>query len=125
MRIPCTRLLGSLSFAALVTLVVERTAVEPASIVGLLVGTLVFYLAWPAYAARLPAGYAWTVKPSGSVTAILLNLALVVGSLLLRGEPVMVTTVAPRLALMVGAAFAIAMAASFLHALLWPSTDRS
>jgi len=119
MRIPWTRLVGSLCFAALVTLLVERTAVEPASIAGLLVGTLVFYLAWPAYAARLPPGFTWSVRPSGIVTVLLLNLLLLVTSPLLRGEPVLVTTVAPRLALMVPATFGIAMAASLLHALRW------
>jgi hypothetical protein len=120
-----TRLLGSVSFAALVTLLVVRHDVEPATIPGFLVATLVVYLAWPAYTARLPPGYTWPVRPSGIITVLLLNLVLVVASLLLRGEPVVVTTVAPRLALMVPATFAIAVGASVMHALRWPSTGPS
>src|SRR5215211_2867364 len=52
---------------------------------------LVFYLAWPAYAARLPPGFTWSVRPSGIATVLLLNLLLLVTSPLLRGEPVLVT----------------------------------
>ena len=125
MRMPWTRLLGSVCFAALVTLLVERTAVDAGTIAGLLGATLVFYLAWPAYVARLPPGYTWTVRPSGIVTVLLLNLAVVVASLLLRNEPVVVTPVALRLALMVPATFAIALEVSVLHALRWPSNRPS
>ena len=125
MRIPWPRLLGSVCFAALATLVVLRDEVEPATIPGVLLATLAFYLAWPAYTARLPPGYAWNVRPSGIVTALALNFILVVASLLVRGEPVVLTTVAPRLALIVPATFAIAMAVSVLHALVWPSVRPS
>ena len=115
-----TRLLGSVCFAALVTLVVVRHDIEPATIPGFLVATLALYLAWPAYTARLPPGFAWPVRPSGIITAILLNLVLAVATPLLQGEPVLVTTVALRLALMVPAAFGIAMGASVMHELLRP-----
>jgi len=59
------------------------------------------------------------VRPSGIATVLLLNLLLLVTSPLLRGEPVLVTTVAPHLALMVPATFGIAMVASVLHGLRW------
>ena len=121
MHMPWMRLWSSVCFAALVTLLVERTAVEPATISGFLVATLVAYLASPAYAARLPAGYTWTVTRWGIVIVLLLNVAFVVTSLLLRGEPLVVTTVGPRLALKVPATFAIGIGFSVLHELFRPS----
>jgi len=125
MRIPVTRLSGSIAFATLVTLLVVRDAIEAATIAGFLVATLVAYLAWPAIAARLPAGYTWTVTPRGIVIALLLNVAVVVTSLLLRGEPIVATTVAPRLAVMLLATFALAAVASIGHAVLRPSNRSS
>ncbi len=120
MRIPCTRLSGSVVFATLVTLLVVRDDLDPATIPGFLVATLVAYLAWPAIAARLPAGYSWIVTPWGLVTALLLNVVIVVTSLLLRGEPIVATTLAPRLAIMLLATSALAALASTVHADRWP-----
>ena len=125
MRIPWTRLSGSIAFATLVTWLVIRDAVDAATIPGFLVATLVAYLAWPAVAARLPAGYTWTVTRWGIVIALLLNVAAVVTSLLLRGEPLVVTTVAPRLAITLLVTFAIAMGISVVHAMLWQSNRPS
>jgi hypothetical protein len=117
MRIPWTRLSGSIAFATLTTWLVVRDAVDAATIPGFLLATLGVYLAWPAFEARLPAGYTWTVTRWGIVIALLLNVAFVVASLLLRGEPLEVTTVAPRLVIGVLATFAIAMVISLVHAM--------
>ncbi len=125
MRIPWTRLSGSIAFATLVTWLVVRDSIEAATIPGFLVATLVAYLAWPAVAARLPAGYTWTVTRWGIVIALLLNVAAVVTSLLLWGEPLVVTTVAPRLAITLLMTFAIAMVISVVHAMLWQSNRPS
>ena len=126
MRIPVTRLTGSVAFAILVTLFVLRDeVVDVATIPGFLVGTLVAYLAWPAFGARLPAGYAPTVTPWGLVTALLLNLALAVSEPLLRGEPVVVTTVAMRFATLLLGTFAIAVVFFTLHGVRRPSNGAS
>lgn len=53
--------------------------------------------------------------------ALLLSVAVVVTSLLLRGEPLVVTTIAPRLAVMLLGTFAIAVVVSVVHAVLWRS----
>lgn len=125
MRIPWTRLSGSIAFATLTTWLVVRDAVDAATIPGFLIAILVFYLAWPAYAARLPAGYTWSVTRGGIVIALLLNVALVVTSLLLRGETLEVTTVAPRLAIHLLGTFAIVMVISVVHAMGWQSNRPS
>jgi hypothetical protein len=119
MRIPLTRLTGSVAYATLVTHFVLHDAVNAATIPGFLVATLVGYLAWPAIGARIPAGYALTVTPWGLVAALLLNLALAVSEPLLGSEPVVATTVARRLAMLLGT-FAVAVVASAAHAVLWP-----
>ncbi len=118
MRIPCTRLSRSAALATLTTLLVVRDAIDAALIPGFLFAILVAYLAWPAIAERLPAGFAWTVTPWGIVTAFLLNVAIAVTSLLLRGEPIVATTVAPRLAITLLATVAFAAVASVVHAML-------
>jgi len=125
MRIPVTRLSGSIAFATLVTLLVEHGTIEGATIAGFLVATLVAYLAWPAFGARLPAEYAPTLTRWGLVTALLLNLALAVSEPLLRGEPVVATTVAMRFATLLLGTFAVAVVFFTLHGVRRPSNGAS
>jgi hypothetical protein len=61
------------------------------------------------------------VTPSGIVTALLLNVAIVVTSLLLRGERLVAATIAPDLAFMLLAMVALAALAAAVHAERWPS----
>jgi hypothetical protein len=125
MRIPLTRLTGSVAYATLVTLFVLHDAVNAATIPGFLVATLVGYLAWPAFGARIPAGYALAVTPWGLVTALLLNLVLAVSEPLLGGEPMVATAIASRLAMLLLGMFAVAVVASAAHAMLWPPNGAS
>ena len=125
MRIPLTRLSGSIAHATLVTLFVLHDAVNATTIPGFLVATLVAYLAWPAFGARLPAGYAPTLTRWGLVTALLLNLALAVSEPLLRGGLVVVTAVAMRFATLLLGTFAVAVVASAVGAARRPSNGAS
>jgi hypothetical protein len=125
MRIPLTRLSGSIAYATLVTLFVLHDAVNATTIPGFLVATLVAYLAWPAFGARLPAGYAPTLTRWGLVTALLLNLALAVSESLLRGEPIVAPTVAMRFVTLLLGTFAIAVVVFTLHGVRRPSNGAS
>jgi len=126
MRIPRTRLSGSIASAVLETvLVLDDDAIQPATIPGFLVATLVGYLAWQAIEAHFPVRSGRQVTPQGVVIAILVSIALVVGDHPLRGEPAVATTVAPRLTTQLFAIFALVGLVTALHAERWSSSRPS
>jgi len=106
-------------------LVLYNDAIQPAAIPGFLITTLVGYLAWPAIGARFAVRSGRQETPRGIVIAILFSTALVVGDLLLRGEPVVAATVAPRLTTQLSAIFALVGLVTALHADRWSSSRPS
>ena len=79
MRIPHLRLAWTVAAAILAAWFFHRgdpTATNAWGVLGSVLGAaLVAYLVWPAFAARLPPGYAVVVTPGAGVVAVLLGLA--------------------------------------------------
>ena len=79
MRIPHLRLAWTAAAGILAVWFFQRgdpTATNVWAVLGaVLGGALAAYLVWPAFAARLPPGYAIRVTPGGGVVAVLLGLA--------------------------------------------------